>query len=183
MQKSILSLHCLIVAILALNFAGCDAEQIAKFLTEAQTSPSTNSQTNTTAARDEDAITIASFNIQVFGQSKLKKSAAMNVLAKVVRRFDVVAIQEIRSKKDVMRPFVELINSDGSRYDFVIGQRLGRTSSKEQYAFVFDTTRIQAMPGSTYTVPDLDDHLHREPLATSFRVVGHSHGTGHDHQR
>ena len=179
MQKRILGSILLMFAIV---IAGCDAEQFAEFLQDAQTPPSVGgrpdtSQPTATAARDEDSITIASFNIQVFGQSKLKKPAAMDVLAKVVRRFDVVAIQEIRSKKDdVMPRFVKLINSDGSRYDFVIGERLGRTSSKEQYAFVFDTTRIQAVPMSTYTVPDPGDHLHREPLAASFRVVGRPTG-------
>jgi deoxyribonuclease-1-like protein len=120
-----------------------------------------------------EAIRIATFNIQVFGQSKLEKPHVMEVLARTVRRFDVVAIQEIRSSnQDVMPRFVELINSDGSRYDFVIGPRLGRTSSKEQYAFVFDSTRIGIDPQSIYTMADPHDLLHREPLVARFYVRG-----------
>ena len=38
---------------------------------------------------------IASFNIQVFGRSKLRRPV-MKVLCDVVRRFDVLAIQEVR---------------------------------------------------------------------------------------
>lgn len=120
-----------------------------------------------------DSISIASFNIQVFGQSKLDKPEVMEVLAKIVRQFDVVAIQEIRSsQQDVMPRFVELINADGSRFDFAIGERLGRTSSKEQYAFVFNTATIEIDRSAIYTVGDPDDLLHREPMVASFRTRG-----------
>jgi endonuclease/exonuclease/phosphatase family metal-dependent hydrolase len=116
---------------------------------------------------------IASFNIQVFGTSKLQKTPVMQVLADVVRRFDLVAIQEIRSVDDTVVPqFVALINSTGVRYDFVIGPRLGRTNSKEQYAMLYDTSRIEVDPSSVYTVPDPQDLLHREPLVARFRPRG-----------
>ena len=54
----------------------------------------------------------------------------------------------------------------------MIGPRLGRTSSKEQYAFVYDTNRIEVDQASVYTVSDPHDLLHREPLVTHFRVRG-----------
>src|SRR4051812_26051720 len=50
------------------------------------------------AERRTGTIRIGSFNIQVFGSSKLNNPRAMNVLAEVIRRFDVVAIQEVRAK-------------------------------------------------------------------------------------
>jgi deoxyribonuclease-1-like protein len=120
-----------------------------------------------------DTIKIASFNIQVFGTSKLKKPEVMDVLAKVIRKFDVVAIQEVRSTDDNVLPtFVNLINAAGATYDFVIGPRLGRTNSKEQYAFVFNAARINVDRASVYTVPDPSDLLHREPLVARFHVRG-----------
>ncbi|MBW3600667.1 MAG: endonuclease/exonuclease/phosphatase family protein [Planctomycetes bacterium] len=137
--------------------------------------PSASSSTRAPAAgeRRGDTLRIATFNIQVFGQSKLDKPEVMEILADTVRRFDVVAIQEIRSaEQDVLPRFVAMINGDGSRYDFVIGPRLGRTSSKEQYAFVFDTARVAVDPQSMYTMADPQDLLHREPLAARFSVVG-----------
>jgi len=131
------------------------------------------------ADRYSNSITIASFNIQVFGQSKLRKTEVMELLAQVVRRFDVVAIQEVRSKKeDVLPTLVEQVNAPGYRYNFVIGERLGRTSSKEQYAFVYDASRIEIVPGSVYTVPDPRDELHREPLVASFRTNHSSPNAG-----
>jgi endonuclease/exonuclease/phosphatase family metal-dependent hydrolase len=118
-------------------------------------------------------IKIASFNIQVFGRAKLSKPAAMKVLCDIVRRFDVVAIQEIRAREDDILPrFVQQINAGGRMYDYLIGPRLGRTSSKEQYAFVYDTATIEADRSALYTVVDTFDVLHREPLVGSFRVRG-----------
>ena len=138
--------------------------------------PAANTATSrgTTATRNNDeSIRIATFNIQVFGQSKLSKPRVMQVLADVVRQFDIVAIQEVRSKEQTVLPrFVEQINADGSRYDYAIGPRLGRTSSKEQYAYVFNTDTIQIDRQWIYTVADPDDRLHREPLVAAFRTLG-----------
>jgi endonuclease/exonuclease/phosphatase family metal-dependent hydrolase len=91
----------------------------------------------------------------------------------VVRRFDVVAIQEIRSLDDTVIPnFVALINSTGRNYDFVLGKREGRTSSKEQYAYIFDTASVEVDRGGVYSVGDPDKLFHRPPLVAWFRVRG-----------
>ena len=125
-------------------------------------------------ARQGETIRVASFNIQVFGESKLNKQGVMRLLAQTVRQFDVVAVQEVRAKgQDILPRFIEMINADGARhYDFCIGPRLGRTVSKEQYAFIFDTASMELDRESIYTVDDPDDLLHREPLVAHFRVRG-----------
>ncbi len=124
-------------------------------------------------ARNKETIRVASFNIQVFGESKMGKPEVVKTLAEVIRRFDIVAVQEIRAKnQDVLPDFVRTVNATGRKFDFVIGERLGRTSSKEQYAFVFDTERIEVDHRSVYTVSDPNDRLHREPLVALFRVRG-----------
>jgi len=113
---------------------------------------------------DGETIRIASFNIQVFGEAKLAKSEVTEVLVEVFRRFDLVAVQEIRSKNQGLLPdFVRQLNAEGGRYDFVLGERQGRTSSKEQYAFVFDTRTIEVDPLAVYSILDRDDLLHRGP--------------------
>jgi endonuclease/exonuclease/phosphatase family metal-dependent hydrolase len=127
----------------------------------------------TAAAGGGSTIKIASFNIQILGRSKIAQKRVMEVLCDVVRRFDVVAIQEVRANTDDILPrFIEKINSGGRRYDYLIGPRLGRTSSKEQYAFVFDAATIETDRTALYTVDDRADLLHREPLVASFRVRG-----------
>lgn len=125
-----------------------------------------------TLEKGPDHLVIGSFNIQAFGESKLNKPQVMEVLVKVARQFDVLAIQEVRAKTDIVKHFVDLINSQGARYDFVIGPRLGRTTSKEQYAVIYDTQRVVRDPNGTYTVNDPNDRLHREPMVTRFRAQG-----------
>ncbi|MEY4177562.1 MAG: hypothetical protein RLY70_1136 [Planctomycetota bacterium] len=118
-----------------------------------------------------DKISIASYNIQVFGATKLQQDDLRVILARTVRQFDLVAIQEVRSKDDTILPrFLQEVNADGSRYDYVIGPRLGRTTSKEQYAFVFNTQRIELDSNSIATVGDPQDRLHREPMVARFRA-------------
>jgi deoxyribonuclease-1-like protein len=117
------------------------------------------------------SIRIASFNIQVFGRSKLDKPAVMQTITHIVRQFDVIAIQEIRSRDDDILPqFVEMLNAGGRHYDFVIGPRLGRSVSKEQYAFVFDQQTIEVDRNQLYTINDPSDALHREPFVGWFRA-------------
>ncbi|HUG70234.1 MAG TPA: endonuclease/exonuclease/phosphatase family protein [Pirellulaceae bacterium] len=117
-------------------------------------------------------IRIASFNIQVFGTSKASKPHVMHILANVVRQFDIVAIQELRTTDEsVMEGFLALINAQGGGgYRYIVGQRLGRTSSKEQYVFVYDATRVDVDPQSVITVADPQDYLHREPTIARFQV-------------
>jgi deoxyribonuclease-1-like protein len=120
------------------------------------------------------AIRIASFNIQVFGDSKAQNQPVMWTLATIIRNFHVVAIQEIRTQDDYfldnfLRTYV---NQQGRMYNKVVGPRLGRSNSKEQYAFLYDTAAIEVNRSSVYTVNDPDDLLHREPLVAMFRVRG-----------
>lgn len=44
----------------------------------------------------ESTITIANFNVQVFGQKKASKPDVVDTLAKIISRFDIVATQELR---------------------------------------------------------------------------------------
>lgn len=124
-----------------------------------------------TPQRPADRLLIASFNIQVLGKSKMAKPEVVNVLVDVIRQFDIVAIQEVRAKEDDIIPaLVQAVNSNGSRYGFLIGPRLGRTVSTEQYAFVFDTNRIEHEPSSVGTISDPADLMHREPFVARFRA-------------
>ncbi len=124
-------------------------------------------------ARSSNAIRIATFNIQVFGESKLEDQHAVAVLTDIVRRFDVVAVQEIRAQSaDLIPRFLESVNAEGAHYHYVLGPRLGRSNSKEQYAYLYNRASVEVDPSSVYTVDDPDDLLHREPLVASFRVRG-----------
>ena len=127
---------------------------------------------NVAAGRQSNGnLLIASFNIQVLGQSKISKPGMKEKLAHVIRQFDLVAIQEVRAKADNVIPdLVAAVNANGSRYNFVIGPRLGRSNSKEQYTYIFNTNTVEHDPSSVGTVNDPNDLLHREPFVTRFRA-------------
>lgn len=123
--------------------------------------------------KNDNAIRVATFNIQVLGRSKMGKPDVVRHLAKTIRFFDVVAIQEIRAvDQNIMPELVQAVNSEGGNYSFTIGPRLGRTTSKEQYAYVFDANKIELIAGSVKTVqePRNRDRLHREPLVARFQT-------------
>jgi len=129
-------------------------------------------QVNTTPLSHE-TLRIGAFNIQVFGVSKADKPEVMAVLADITRTYDIMAIQEIRDKSQTALPeLVELVNSDGSNYEFVVSERLGRTSSKEQYAYVYNRDTIMITSEAlTYPEPEGTDPFHRQPYIASFKAV------------
>lgn len=120
-----------------------------------------------------DAVRIATFNLQVYGEAKASNPFVMQRLAEIVRLFDVVAVQEIRTLDDShLQKLLALVNADGRQYLYVAGPRLGRTVSKEQYAYLYDATKVECDRNQVYTVEDRSDLLHREPLVAWFRVRG-----------
>jgi len=125
---------------------------------------------NFTNETGQGQIKVASFNIQIFGQSKISNPEIMNVLAKIIRRYDVVAIQEVRStEQNIIPTLLDYVNDENTKYDYVISERLGRTGSKEQYAFVYNTKTVSLIPNSSYVVDDPDDVFEREPFVAYFK--------------
>jgi endonuclease/exonuclease/phosphatase family metal-dependent hydrolase len=47
---------------------------------------------------------------------------------------------------------------------------MGRSSQKEQYAFVYNTRNISYINDSAFIIDDAADKLHREPFVASFKV-------------
>lgn len=120
-----------------------------------------------------ETIRIATFNVQAFGQKKSRNEVVMQRLTDICGNFDVIAIQEIRSADQSLLPqFVQRMNARGGQYAFAISPRLGRTTYKEQSAFIFDRSRVQLDNSFAYTINDPDDVLHREPFVGWFRAVG-----------
>lgn len=120
---------------------------------------------------NDNNITIASFNLQVFGQTKANKPEVMDVLAKIIRRYDIVAVQEIRDSSQTALPrLMTVVNTPNNTYSVVVSERLGRTASKEQYAYIYNTQKVR-LRGAPYTYPDSNDMFHREPYIARFVIV------------
>ena len=123
------------------------------------------------AVEERTTIEIAAFNIQVFGKTKRQKDDIMAILVNIVREFDVVLIQEIRDSSEQTTPYLlEKINQiEGPVYSFVRSERLGRTASKEAYAYFYNTETVEFLHGSDYVYDDARDVFEREPYIASFR--------------
>jgi endonuclease/exonuclease/phosphatase family metal-dependent hydrolase len=107
----------------------------------------------------------------VFGVAKAGKPDVMDILAETIAEFDIVAIQEIRDSSG--RAIIDLektVEALGADYDVVVGPRLGRTTSKEQYAYIYRTATVDYNESYTYD-DSLLDLFHREPLVASFSTV------------
>jgi hypothetical protein len=127
---------------------------------------------NTPAYRN---IKIAAWALNGFGPTKLANPTALQNVARVIRQFDVIALQQIVSvERDLIPRLVETINQGDRRYDFVMGESAGPPNRQEQLAFVFDTTRLQVDRRETYTVADPQNQITFDPLVAWFRALGPS---------
>lgn len=122
-------------------------------------------------------IRIATFNIQNFGPKKAADARIRKYLAEVVRQFAIVAVQEVSDVQE-RAPAILLneVNATGRRYDLLLSKRSGQEpddrSSQEQYAFYFDTARIEARDRGTLFDDSRRDLFQREPFTARFGVKG-----------
>jgi len=135
----------------------------------APATPAGTAAATRTSDSAHDSISIAAFNIQVFGRSKRQKADVMEVLTSVAGEVDILLVQEIRDSSELTADFfLDAINRSSDRdYAMYEGPRLGRTSSKEQYAIYYVTDRARLI--DAYTLADPDDEFEREPIVATFR--------------
>jgi endonuclease/exonuclease/phosphatase family metal-dependent hydrolase len=134
-----------------------------------KSSPTKPGPAKTTVAQSsgsQDTILIYSFNIQIFGASKMKKPEVVDILVDIVSKADLIAIQEVRSGTDA--PVLDFMARLPDKYSYVLGPREGRSSSKEQYWVIYDTTKLQVLKEQTWSDPD--DIFERNPLAVFFKT-------------
>ena len=118
-------------------------------------------------------IRVGTFNVQALDQAKISKPQVLDLLARIGREFDVLAVQEIRSESDNVLPvLVHLMNKTGQQYDYAIGPRVGPKGAEEQYAFIFNRRTLVLDRSELYTVDDRSSVLTYEPFVGWFRAVG-----------
>ncbi|XP_028417651.1 deoxyribonuclease-1-like [Dendronephthya gigantea] len=117
-------------------------------------------------------VKVAAFNVQVFGQTKISKNNVTDILVKIISSYDIILIQEIRDKKDAMERLLKSVNiriaNSSNQYEMIISGRLGRSASKEQYAFLY--RKNVATVKRNYTYNDKNDDFEREPFVVYFNV-------------
>ncbi|MCY2985647.1 MAG: endonuclease/exonuclease/phosphatase [Planctomycetota bacterium] len=115
-------------------------------------------------------IRIASFSIEAFNETKLRKVAVIETIARMIRQFDVIALQHIQSKQhNIVPELLDKVNQGDRRYDYCIGPRVGTEPYQQQFAFLFDTDRIETDRPQLYTVDDPQALMEFDPLVGWFR--------------
>lgn len=177
-----LTLAGIVAAILAVVTGRIDLSGLDQYRGEAEPITLQPVSLQQLGQKSPDVIRIATFNIRVFGPAKMNNLPVMRRIAQVVSAFDIVAIQEVRGGDDApVQKLVQIINqSHGSAeqpspFRYLVGPPVGRTSQVESAAYVWNASRIRALPESAYLVQDgtpeeNTDLMHREPFVASFET-------------
>jgi deoxyribonuclease-1-like protein len=124
---------------------------------------------------------IASWAINGFGPQQLRDPESASILVDGIRRFDIVALQQVRaSERDFLPNLVAMLNRDGRAYDYLAGPLQGRNPASppgtlsgdgEQLVFLYDTASVVSDRSQLYTVADPDNRLSHKPLVAWFRAA------------
>lgn len=116
-----------------------------------------------------ETITIASWNLKNFGQTKLNDPSRIDVIVDVLKGYDITAIQEVQDVSQGLAPaLIEKINASGLNYNYVISERVGRTRM-EQYLFIYDDDKIDFIPNTSGYGIESSDEFSREPFYGMFK--------------
>lgn len=113
---------------------------------------------------------IVSWNIQNFG--KTKSEATVVYIAKTLKSFDIIAIQEVVSGSGGAQAVAKLadeLNRTGSRWDYSISNpTLSSPYKSERYAFFWKTSRVKLI-GKPWLDTLYLNEIEREPYLASFK--------------
>lgn len=118
-------------------------------------------------------LNIAAFNIRSFGNTKMSNATISGYIVEIVRRYDIVLIQEVRDTHLVaVGKLLDVLNRDvPDTYRYVISEPLGRSSYKEQYLFLYRPDQVSVLDSYYYDdgcEPCGTDTFSREPTIVKF---------------
>jgi endonuclease/exonuclease/phosphatase family metal-dependent hydrolase len=130
----------------------------------------------TVQAGNPGVITICTFNIQNFGKTKMNDPERVAQLVSIVRKYDLVAVQEISDASgSVPYAFLEKINEGGRyHYEYVCSERTGKQpddkNSAEQYAFFYNSATVALVADPALYDDSAEDRFAREPYTARFKA-------------
>ncbi|WP_452219260.1 endonuclease/exonuclease/phosphatase family protein [Lacinutrix undariae] len=114
---------------------------------------------------------IASWNIRDLGRTK--DADEITEIAKIIRDYDVVAIQEVVAKDpagaQAVAKIADALNRMGSKWDYRISVPTQSPSVyiSERYAFLWKTSKV-ALKSRAYLDDSLAEVIYREPFIAEF---------------
>ncbi|XP_053159024.1 deoxyribonuclease gamma isoform X2 [Hemicordylus capensis] len=118
------------------------------------------------------SLRICSFNVRSLGEAKRRRPEILDIIVKIISHCDIMLLMEIKDNSNRICPsLLEILNRQAQdEYNYVISNRLGRKTYKEQYAFFYRSEAVKVK--QTYQYPDLqpgdEDALSREPFVVWF---------------
>ena len=108
-------------------------------------------------------ISIACWNLQIFGPSKASNETLLDYYAEKLEEYDIFIVQEIR---DASGTAIETFAEGFPDYQYIISNRAGQSSSKEQYA-VFYNDQATLVDSYDYQA-DYQEDMQRPPLKVTL---------------
>lgn len=116
-------------------------------------------------------ISVLSWNLQNFGRTK--SEATLLFIARTIRQYDVVAIQEVVSHTGGVKAVQRLINAlhkinTEDKWDYVVSQQTtGSPYQSERYAFLWKKNKIKQY-GNAFLDKYFGNEIEREPFLATF---------------
>ncbi|XP_058486480.1 deoxyribonuclease 1 like 4, tandem duplicate 1 isoform X2 [Solea solea] len=119
---------------------------------------------------------VASFNIQKFGRSKVSDPDVLNILTKIVSRYDIILVLEVVDVSgESVKTFVDALNKYNNKhhYTLTISSRLGRTRYKEQFMFLYRDDMVDLVGSYQFDdeLTEGGDVFARDPYILRFRCL------------
>ncbi|XP_061740049.1 deoxyribonuclease-1 isoform X1 [Nerophis ophidion] len=120
------------------------------------------------------SLLLGAFNVKSFGDKKASNTTLMNIISKIVHRYDIILIQEVRDNDlSATHKLMQHVNkgSPQFRYKNIVSEPLGRSSYKERYLFLYREQTVSVEKSYTYDdgcEPCGNDTFIREPFVVMF---------------
>lgn len=136
--------------------------------TQQDPSPIKDANLRITPAKSPETIRVASFHLHHFGAPS-SDPALINLVARVVQSFDVVALQGIRPTGS--SAVLEVARRAGKNFEAILAPQRAIVTAEERFAFILNRDTIVADRGDgLYTLIDQGNRLDRDPLIGWFRA-------------
>lgn len=119
-----------------------------------------------------NSLLLGAFNIKSFGDTKASNATLMNIITKIVKRYDVILIQEVRdSDLSATQTLMNYVNKDSPQYKYIVSEPLGASTYKERYLFLYREALVSLVKSYTYDDGPEEtgqDTFSREPFVVMF---------------
>ncbi|XP_072299673.1 deoxyribonuclease-1 [Eucyclogobius newberryi] len=121
-----------------------------------------------------NGLLLGAFNIKTFGDKKASNTTLMDIISKIVHRYDIILIQEVRDTNlSATQKLMAHVNNGASEFKYknIVSEPLGRSTYTERYLFLYREESVSVV--SSYLFDDGcepcgNDTFNREPFNVMF---------------